>query len=157
MPDFSIGNSFSSEQQKNAGSHKSEFTKAEREYVDFRIKMQKSDFANSSSAIKMEQKLLSKMKEAAQKEGLEQKLAEIEEREEQLKSLNKPASAEFVPYYKPISFSGEAKLKGSQNETVKNIEDAFSDAEDEHKEYLIKTLTSDGTIPISKSVSEGNM
>lgn len=154
MPDISIGNSFDSEQPKKAVSSKGEYSKAEKEYIEFRIKLQKSDFANSSSAMKSELKLLSKMKEAAKKEGLEEKIAEIEEREKELTSQKRPIAAEFAPYYKPISFSGKEKSNNKQDEAVKNISSVFTDASENHVEYLIKKLTSDNTVSLSDSVAE---
>ncbi len=154
MTDISVGQSFDPEKLGQGKISKGEFAKAKKTYLMLMKKLKKSDLANSPSAIESELKVLSKMLEAAQKEGLEDEAAKIEERIKILNSSVKSEERPVVGYYMPISLKKGNDTPAVAEDKYLPIVSSFGDASDEHKSYLINKLTKGNTVPISDSTAE---
>ena len=119
MEDFSVKKSSVQNVGSTNVSGNDYYAKLEKEYDQTRKKLNKSDFANSPSAIEKELSMIAKLKIAAKEQGLDGKIAELEEREQALykKLSNDSYKGSIGAYYNPVSFKGKIFSFPKKSET----------------------------------------
>ena len=109
MSDFSIDSASLAKNITSSNQQICDFSGLSKEYNSFKKKMQKTDFSNSSAFLEKELSLLSKLKDAAQREGRKEEIEKISQREQSIYKIlanNRISSQISYVYYRPVSFSG---------------------------------------------------
>ena len=111
MTDISINSSSIEKESKYSPRNDNSYAALKREYDKFKKDVEKSDFANSPTALERELALITKLKKAAYAQGFDSEVKKLTAREQKIYTIisNKIVSDGTMPYYKPISFQGNTK------------------------------------------------
>ena len=139
MSDFQIGKSSSTSEIKFATGRTSDFTRMKTKYRDFKLKIEKSDFANSPVAMQEELDMLIQLRKLAEKEKLASESKWIIARENSVKETLTKTKIGLIAdaYYPPVL------LKGKTPEYTFNPQEQFLELLNScNKKYKIKQFWS---------------
>ena len=128
MENLSVENKGATGAIRTSQSKTDNFSALEREYITTKTKLEKSDFSNSPVAIEKELSMIAKLKVAAQKQGLSDKVRELDDREKTLytKLANYSSPEPSGVYYHPVSFRGNMFLgKKPSDDVLDYTQDRF--------------------------------
>ena len=144
MSDFSIDSASLAKNITSSNQQICDFSGLSKEYNSFKKKMQKTDFSNSSAFLEKELSLLSKLKDAAQREGRKEEIEKISQREQSIYKIlanNRISSQISNVYYRPVSFSGKGVIENTPvyEDYIKQFKEIYEgiDGDENAKKIII--------------------
>ncbi len=139
MADISIKKSLSTETYSGVKKEKSSYSELKKEYEKFLKKSSKSDLANAPTMKDKELEFLSQLKVLAEKEGLEEEVKMLTDRQNGIFASLEDKPSVSSAYYSPVSLA-KPSFKGKTNKPAQNFAQVIDACKNKHGEVDENTL-----------------
>lgn len=139
MTDISIKQSLTAEKYSGIKKGNGSYSDLKKEYDNFLMKSAKSDFANAPTMKQKELEYLSELKALAQKEGLEDEVKMLEEKQNAIQAALDDKTTVSGIYYAPPSIK-KPSFKGKEPQTPQDFATVIESCKNKHGEVDENTL-----------------